>query len=229
MTTRGHHGLLLSDQGDPNFANVSALLHFNGTDGSTTFTDQTGKTWSASGNAQLDTAQQKFGSASALFDGAGDFISTSNSSDFDFGSGNFTIEFFIRANALTTAAVLGKRLTTNFGPFAILLNTSRIECYFSTSGSGWNQINSPTISTGTWYHVAAVRDGTSMRLFLNGTQVTPITLTGSLMTNTAGVYLGSNSGGTQSFNGWIDELRITKGVARYTANFTPPTAEFPDS
>src|SRR3990167_9908671 len=79
-------------------SNTIALLHFDGADAATTFTDENGRTWTGAADAQLDTAQKKFGTASLLLDGTGDYIDTPDHADFAFGSGNFTIEMFIKKN-----------------------------------------------------------------------------------------------------------------------------------
>jgi hypothetical protein len=88
-----HQALLMqsSAETDPSFASVSALLHFDGSDGSTTFTDVTGTIWTANGNAQIDTAQSVFGGASGLFDGTGDFITTPDATKFSLSNADFCI------------------------------------------------------------------------------------------------------------------------------------------
>lgn len=85
-----------------------SLLHMNGVDGSTTFTDESGKSWTAKGNAQIDTAGSRFGGASALFDGSGDYMELPDHEDFNVGSGDFTVDFWFRKNANGTGCT--KRL-----------------------------------------------------------------------------------------------------------------------
>lgn len=244
------HGIYAAGAaGDPFFANVTSLLHFDGADTSTTFTDEIGNTWTASGNAQIDTAQSKFGGASGLFDGSGDYIHTANSTDFHFGSGDFTIEFFARINtALTAGNFYGlaglwggttspstQRSWQVF--FGNVGGTQRIQFSWSTNGTNQtNHITTWSPSTATWYHVAICRDGTSLRTFVDGTQIGSTTTTSDTFyagTNHVTVGITQNNSTLSSFlydyDGWMDEMRVTKGVARYTANFTPPTAAFPDS
>jgi hypothetical protein len=85
-----------------------------------------------------------------------------------------------------------------------------------------------TINTGTWYHYAASRSGNTLRIFLNGTQTTSATVTGSYTNSAVGLRVGDDPvGSNPAFNGYLQDVRITKGYARYTANFTPPTAAFP--
>ena len=103
---------------------TKALLHFNGSDTSTTFTDESGKTWTGAVTAQLDTAQKKFGTASLLLDGDSDYISTPDHADFDVGSGDFTIDFWVRFNAVPGAgfyAALYSQRTTSSSNIAITL------------------------------------------------------------------------------------------------------------
>lgn len=220
-----------------------SLLHFNGTDASTTFTDSnaggSAHTWTANGNAQIDTAQSKFGGASGLFDGTGDYISSADSADWTLGTGDFTVDFWIRYNSVATYQLLFSM--DNGGSGGELLcywyqpeNNIYFQCG-STNASGvvntHSNTNSWSASTGTWYHVAIVRSGNSLYMFVGGTQLagSPFTITGANIPDyTSGLFIGARSTatGTQNINGWMDEFRLSKGVARWTANFTPPTAEY---
>lgn len=209
---------------------TKSLLHFDGSDASTTFTDESGKTWTGRGNAQLDTAQFKFGTASLLLDGTGDWIDTPSSSDFDPGSGNFTIDFWWRPNSLATQVLITKRATAVFAPFSIdMVATTQLEFFCSLNGSSWGVqvVGTHGMSTGNWYHVAAVRTGDDFKLFVNGTQIgSTVTVSGALMTNSAVMSIGAVGDGTAPTNGWIDEFRFSKGIARWTSNFTPPTSAY---
>lgn len=220
-----------AQSGDPYWSNVVALLHMDGTDGSTTFIDERGHTFTANGNAQIDTAQSKFGGASGLFDGSGDYISTPDSADWDFGTGDFTVEFWVRFNALPVNSVVTMVSTylSNTG-WEVQYRTDVGEGNRLTFGVGDARNNfSWSPSTNTWYHIAVARAGTNLRAFIDGAQIGSTLTNSDNLTNTAQLWIGAlNSGGAiQGFNGWLDELRITKGVARYTANFTPPAAPFP--
>ncbi len=209
-----------------NDSNTKLLLHMDGTDASTTFTDdntvRTAKTITAGGNAQVDTAQSKFGGASALFDGTNDYLSIPSNNDFAFGTGDFTIEYWMRPNTLVS-------FDTSFdarsaGEVAPVIYTEGTTLKYGRGNT--EVIAGGTLSTGTWYHVAVSRSGTSTKLFLNGTQVgSTYTDTGNYV-NIATVYIGSLRGGSGSFDGHIDEVRVSKGIARYTSNFTAPTAAF---
>jgi hypothetical protein len=222
--------------GDPSYSSVVALLHFNGSDGSTTFTDNSPapKTYTGAGNAQIDTAQSQFGGASALFDGTGDYISTPDHADLELGSGDFTIEFWVRfANvAGSKALVMKSDASTTEAPFLIFCNTTALTFWSSSNGTAWDIANNSaigTVATGTWYHVAVTRSGNTIRKFLNGTKNgADVTTSATLHNNAHPLYIGGIPS-TWYHNGWIDDLRITKGVCRYTADFTPPAAQFPDS
>lgn len=93
---------MMAGGGDPYWANVVSLLHMDGANGSTTFTDQKGKTWTPNGNVQISTAQSVFGGSSAAFDGVNDSLSIASHADFGFGTGDWTVECFVRQT--TTAA-----------------------------------------------------------------------------------------------------------------------------
>jgi hypothetical protein len=216
---------------DPNFANVSLLLHLDGTNGSTTFTDSSSNnvTMTRVGNAALSTTFAKFGTASVVWDGAGDNLETPSSALFTFGTGDFTIEFWHYFNASfntgSVAVLLGIN-TTGSGASRIITYTSNT-LRFQT-GTNSNLITGAALNVSQWYHIALTKFGTAHRLFIDGTQ------TGSTYTDATGyngtqLFFGANSSDQFNYVGNMDEIRVTKGVARYTANFAAPTAAFPDA
>jgi hypothetical protein len=210
-----------------NDANTLLLIHADGTNASTVFTDDNGTGRSqrgitAVGNAQVDTAQSKFGGASALFDGSGDYLI--GQSSLVTGTGDFTIELQIRFNS-TGAAVLYDQRTFNSGNFSqnspvLFWENSRMVYY-----NGNNRITSAeTLSTGVWYHIAVSRSSGVSKLFINGTQTSSDYNDTHDNPATGNFGIGINFPGLfTSFNGWIDEIRVSNS-ARYTANFTAPTA-----
>jgi hypothetical protein len=218
---------------------VSLLLHGNGANGSTTITDNSPspKTVTAVGNAQISTAQSKFGGGSIAFDGAGlplDYLSIpAGTSALQFGAQDFTVECWVyRLNTNTgTIAISQADLATVAGS-AWVLYVSSSTASDVYSGSSAFAVTSPNPPINTWAHVALTRSGGTLRSFLNGTIVgTNTSLGTSTLNNGATTYpntIGGIANDIRGLNGYIDELRITKGVARYTANFTPPTAPFPD-
>lgn len=222
---------------DPHRASVSLHLPFDGADASTSFPDvgPKNKTATPVGNVQIDTAQSKVGGASGLFDGAGDGLHIASDTDFEFGSGDFTVEGWLRLNALNTfQGILAKRADSSgapFGPFVFAVDGSnRLVWYAAINNAAWALISTPatTLTSGVWYHFAYTRQGTSARTFLDGALIGTGTLSGTLVTNASDVTVGlSAANNSLGFNGWLDELRVTKGVARYTATFTPPPGPLP--
>jgi len=206
---------------------TTSLLKFNGTDGSAVFTDEIGSIWTAGGNAQLDTAQKRFETASALFDGTGDYILGDGSGNFVFGTGDFTIDFWIRFNTIpaTLISIYDHRPASGSGPYPLFYydNVSGKLKYHDGVTDRITSTTTPIVLI--WYHIALTKSGTSLKLFINGIQE------GSTYTDSNNYGLGALRpaigihGPTLSsypFNGWIDEYRVSLGIARWTANFTPP-------
>ena len=221
---------------DAYYANVSLLLHGNGTNGSTTITDNSPspKTVTAEGNAQISTAQSKFGGASIAFDGTGDRVSVANNAAFDFGTGDFTVECWVFSVAALNsydaeyAHIAGKGRGGAGGEYSLGFYQQKINWFANAAATQGTTI----LTNNTWYHFAASRAGSTLRLFVNGllesSTTNTLDYTSSVSFN-AGDRQAGDPGGQYPLNGYIDDLRITKGVARYTSNFTPPTAQFPDS
>jgi hypothetical protein len=209
---------------------VSLLLHGDGTNGSTTIIDSspTPKTITANGNAQISTAQSKFGGASLAFDGTGDYLTIPSSSGFAFELNDFTVELWLYRSGSGQQHLYDARDTgVNTNRIMLYLDSSSQLAYFGNGAARITTTSVPTLST--WVHVALCRASGNSRLFLDGVQVgATFADTISIVSPTATVAIGAANTGATSLNGYIDDLRITKGVARYTANFTPPTAAFPD-
>jgi hypothetical protein len=214
--------------------NTKALLHINGIDASTSFTDQTGRFWMANANAQIDTAQSKFGGASGLFDGNGDYIDALDHADFDVKNGDFTIDFWMRPAAidqycyvLAQAAPSGADSSVSW---FIGLNANESIRGGIVMGSKYYTATTAvnTYAANTWYHLALVRNGNVISLYVNGVASATITATGVTANNSAYKAalgrLGEYNG--LYYNGWIDEFRFSKGIARWTSNFIPPTTPF---
>lgn len=212
---------------------TKTMLHFNGTDGSTTFTDEIGRIWTANGNAQLDTAQKKFGTASGLFDGSS-WIDTPATDDFNVGGDNFTIDFWfsrISAGYGETQFVCGQADpsgSTAGSAFNILfLSTNILRANFHY-GSNNISVASAAIVNTAWHHTAIVRNGNSLTLYVDGVGVSTISVAG-ITVNSSTYKLAIGRRGEVSgncFNGYIDEFRVKNGDAVWTANFTPPTGEY---
>ena len=201
------------------------LLHCDGTDASTTFTDselEPIKTVTANGNAQLDTAQKKFGTASGLFDGTGDYLSIPDHADWDFGTGDFTIDFWVRYSSVTTL-YLSRRIKGGSGNWNdFYYNGTNIIIYINDSAvitTAW------TPSANTWYHVEYGRSGTNVRVFIDGVQQGSTGTSSANIVGTDEFNFGWDAA-AGSLNGWLYEIRISKGIARHTANFTPNTVSY---
>lgn len=222
--------------GDANWASVALLLHGDGANGSTIFTDKgpSARAVTAVGNVQVSTAQSKFGGSAIVFDGVGDYLSLA--SDLAFSASTvFTMEAFVYVQDLTRVPVIfNKRLSTP--------TNSEYQCLVNSSGqvtaTAWSAANAVVINlataaglvtTNAWYHLAWTRDsGGVWRIFVNGVLSASGTETAAVATNTQPLWIGHGLSSSNDFLGYMDEIRFTSGVARYTATFTPPTAQFQD-
>lgn len=218
--------------------NTVLLLHCNGTDGSTTFTDseQTPKTVTANGNAQIDTAQYKFGSASGIFNGSTDYL-TNTSTDWDL-DGQFTIDCWYKSNTRQNYSGIINAASANGGSYlgwtigSDYINTSNQPLRFIWFNGGSAVINitgTTDINDGIWHHFAVTRDGSNnIRLFLDGTQQGGTVNNSTTLATDNTLVIGRlwDDTPTNYFDGWVDEVRILKGEAVWTSNFTPPTSAY---
>jgi len=214
---------------------VKLLLHCDGTDASTTFTDSSdqARTVTANLDAQVDTDQSVFGGASALFDGTGDYLSIPDSDDWELWSGDATIDLRVRFNGepASNATFCAQRVDSVVGWFFQ---------YSTSEGLRFNSSIPPGFSRGlftaaftptpeVWYHVAIERYGSDTNFYVDGTMLTTNVgiVWGTQDNHAVPLFIGGNDAGTVPLNGWIDELRISKGIARYKgSSFTPPTAAY---
>ena len=233
-------GLYEGTAGSSAHALISLLLHFDGSDGATTTTDDgpDERTITLAGDAELDTAQKKFGTASLLLDGSGDLASAADDGDFDFGSGDFTVEGFFRISSLGNNAFFshwensdatGQSFylvhfnSSNTLRFAYRLTTGLVESSYT-----WEP------SADTFYHIAVVRYGTTLKVYIDGVAVISDSVsTTSLIASEDPFRIGAFNDATTAsptldwfFAGHVDEVRVTKGQARYIANFVPTTSAF---
>lgn len=215
-----------TDPADTIDTNVSLLLHMDGTNGSTLFKDNsyTRKSVTSFGNAQISTSASKFGGASGYFDGTGDYLRVPYTSDFDLSGGDFTIEAWVNFSVVGGHLVGKDTYGSNFD-WSIGFGANNIVCYTNGTMSSL-VVTVPAWSTGVWYHVALVRSSGTNTFYVDGTAYGSNTMS---ITNASQSYmtvgcLSWNNPGF-FFNGYIDELRISK-VARYTSNFTPSTTRF---
>jgi len=182
------------------------------------------------GNAQISTSVVKYGTGSLYFDGTGDYLQLPVSQNFNFGYGDFTIEGWV--NLPSVGATFKTIFATGY-TVQIYENSGTIYTYLNDSDNTTsyiiNGLAGPTsaISANTWAHFAVVRNGSTFTCYINGVAGTPMSSSGNVLLSATAPTVGSTIVGTAyPLTGYIDDLRITKGYARYTANFTPPTAAF---
>jgi hypothetical protein len=187
------------------------------------------------GDAQTIYLPLKLFNNAVRFDGTGDYLNLITAPALNLSGSDFTIEAWIYLNAISgssTGAIVAKytggvvttseylfQITTN-GSIGIALDGAGAEDYFTSSAS--------IFTTNTWYHVAVTKSGSgtnNVKIWQNGIQVAQGTSTRTLNSTSTALTIGSSGAGSY-FNGYIQDLRITRGVARYTNNFVPPSADF---
>jgi len=211
---------------------------------------RTARTLTATAQAQISTAQSKFGGASALFDGVSDYVTMTATSDVIFGTADFTWEFWFRTiNKPTSGNGRFPVLLKNNGAGTFASGQAWIGMYdrhqstgnstfftvwcpyyfYNLSGNGPLLRSTTTISNNTWYHVAITRESGVFKLWINGNNEASRTATINLEnpgTTQRDMRIGMGDSSTDnSYNGYIDELRVSN-IARYSANFTPATSAF---
>lgn len=207
-------------------SNTKLLLNFNGVDDGTSFTDSgpIGKTASLVNTPVTKTGTKKYGSASCLFVGTDDDgLTFPDSTDWVFGTGDYTIECWCYFNSMKNCVIS----TTNYSAgFAVVVGSAGAVGMYH---NGTLHITaSGAVSTGAWKHIALSRSSGTLRIFVDGTQVGSSFSASENISGSATLYVGKASGNSlEGIDCYMDDFRITKGVARYTSNFTPPTTELP--
>jgi hypothetical protein len=185
------------------------------------------------GNAQISTSVVKYGTGSLAFDGTGDYIVSALAAtpNLNLGAGSFTLEFWVNPTALVNEA----RMVTIEVPSSTTVGVimggggsggSNNDVQVNQFGAGTLLNASAVLSTGTWVHIAVTYNGTTSTLWVGG--ISKNTYAGSVFPN-SNCYVtmgGSVNYSSSTFNGYLDDIRITKGFCRYTTTFTPPTAAF---
>lgn len=205
------------------------LLHFNGANGSSTFIDDAGHsflryTHISQANSVLDTSIKKFGTASLRVT-AKSYIYHSATSDAEVGAGNFTLETWVYpTSSATSRLIAGNGSDPSFESYSLLLNSSgNVTFSLSSDGNTLTQISGPVLTLNTWSHIAGVRSGNNIYLFVNGILVSSGVFNGSCY-NMGPFRIGSGDN-INNFIGYIDELRLIK-TDMYTSNFSPSTTAF---
>jgi len=214
------------------------MLHMDGADDGTTFTDDSAETHSITRvNALTKTGTKKFGTASGYFDGNNDYLSLPDSTDWDFGTDDFTIDFwFYRSSKHSIADVIlgsyyGFGTVGEYELYANIYDDYKISMSFHyDSWPSHSVTQSDTYSLNVWHHAAIVRNGTNISLYIDGISKDSITVPSDLTVNNP--YDSQRIGATMAFPGtydyvgYLDEFRISKGKARWTTNFTPESGPY---
>ena len=184
-----------------------------------------GKSITVQGDTQLSTTEKKFGTASVLFDGTGDYLELATSSDFGFGTGDYAIEAFVHPTTIAAGKIFDFR-TASPDVAALIDMDGSGTIRLNVNGS--NVISGGTLTVNTWTHIAVSRVSGTTSLFVNGSRVGSPYTDSNNYGNTKPLKIGANFNGADAFTGYIDEIRISKGAARYAnaASITLPTAAF---
>jgi hypothetical protein len=182
------------------------------------------------GNAQISTTQSKFGGSSMYFDGTGDWLVSPISTSLGMGSGDFTIELWVYATNPTYAQgffhVNATAISGTVAGYAIGVTAAGAVEYYS---GGTYTTSSSTVTANTWTHLALVRSTGTVKVYVNGVLPTSGgSIADSQNVTTALAYIGVfyTVAASNTMTGYINDFRVTKGYARYTTNFTPPTTAF---
>jgi len=217
---------------DPYYDYTSLLLHMDGTNGSTNFVDSgpNAMAISRSGTPTISTTQSKFGEASGFFDGTAGYIFPPTTAAFSFGTADFTIESWVYPTRSASGNLGIYAISAGGGAvakFVVFLDTLTPNCHFFGLTNGNNIYTKATsaVAVNQWSHIAFVRSGTTWTWYINGVASGSGTNSTNIGFTTQPIYIGY--GGQEFFNyfqGYIDDLRITK----YARTITVPTAPYPN-
>lgn len=209
------------------------LLHCDGADASTTFTDSSPAAHGSAtvnGNAQVDTAQSQFGGASALFDGTGDYLTFPDSPDWDFGAGDFTVDWRERRDSSSFGRCsIARDVGSLFPPFMLgFSDTSNLQVYITSNGTSWdiaNGVSMGAIDLNVFHHFAVARRGEVFYVFRDGVLQSTFFSDKAILDSSNPLSIGTSQG-TNYYSGHLDEIRVTKGAARWTSPFPPPSIAY---
>ena len=215
---------------DQYYNSSSLLCHFDSLNPAGRFIDSSRNNFAitSSGNVTVDNNIYKFGGGSLYLDGTGDYLVTPTTSILTFGTNDLTVELWIYQTISSVSAykvIVGDNVYASVGGWTLYSYNNQLNLW-----KGGTELITPsgTLTLNSWNYVVWTRSSGNNRIFINGTQVGSTVSDSTNYTSNA-IYIGASKINTLNFAGYIDELRITKGVARYTANFTPPSAPFPNS
>ncbi len=219
-----------NSHGSGNDSYTKLLLHGDGSGSSFTDSEPTPKAVTAYGNATQTTSQSKMGGSSAYFDGVGDYISAPDSADWNFGSGDFTVDLWVNPSSLSSnnSGILCYVPNSVAGGWGIRWGGADTNLYLWTSAAGnIMPVAFSNFVAGQWSHVALVRSSGIATFYINGVaknSASVPTLTAGGVNLVAGRLISDFDG--YYFTGYLDEIRVTKGLARWTSNFVPPAAPY---
>jgi len=213
--------------GDPNWASRVALLHFDGSNGSTTFYDEKlGGNWTGSGNAQISTAQSRYGGSSLLLDGTGDWIDTPDTAAWAFGGGDFFIEASIYIPDTTGVKTVISQWGTDPSDRALTFYVNGSTLTLAVH-PGPTLASANGVTANAWHDVAAGRIGNTIYVWLNGSRSgTTGSYSGTLPNPSSVIRIGADSNGNSPYQGYIDEVRVS-ALAGPSGNYTP-SGPFPN-
>jgi hypothetical protein len=160
-----------------------------------------------------------------FFDGTGDWLLMPAGDKFAFGTGDYTVEAWVYFTSITTTDLQIIFLSGSTGGNNFYFHIDGNQISVGTSAAFISN-QATSFSTATWYHVAACRYSGTLRLFVNGVQIGSSVSDSTNWISAGSARIGANEAGTQTVFGYINDHRVTKGLARYTTNFTPPTTAF---
>lgn len=221
---------------DPYWSNVALLVHGGGSSSGTVIIDNGPNSFSINRSAGCVTGWGKrlFSRGSIwMGNGATTGFNVADNALLEPGSGNFTMEFFVYFTNVASPnqqVMMTKRATAGFGTFHIDVVSSTLRFLCSTNGTSWGiqDLTCGTLSSGQWYHIALVRNGSNFDIYTNGVSTGSASSASALVNNTNALTFGTDNDNSSDLNGYMDEIRYTVGVARYTGTFTPPTRTFPN-
>lgn len=219
---------------DPYFANVSLLLHMDGANGGVVFIDSSANALPVvQFQAMTSNTQVKFGPTSGFFNG-NHYVSVDHAAPLELSTGDWTVEGWLNIGTLgSNSIVIIKAVGTGFYPWQLYYDATGHLIFgaFDTTPSLLFTITAATgLAAGGWHHWAMTRQGSTFTLWVDGVSAGTASSSAALYTNaSAGVFCGASGNSTVAMIGYQDDVRITKGVARYTAGFSVPTQAFPNS
>ena len=208
---------------------TKSLLHFDNN-----ITDESGKTWANAASTPF-TATAKFGSHAIDFTAGSDYIDTADSDDWNVGSGDFTVDFWMYPTTNNISGWICGQLksdgASSSGAWSVRFNgtTNKLNVTIVSGSTQYTAESASAYSTNSWQHVAGVRDGNTLRLFIAGTEQATANVTGITANDSANKMAIGRAG---EYNGlyarylYLDEFRFSKGIARWTTDFTPPTEAY---